>query len=210
MVPVVHKPLYAARAALLGAWAAFTRAAWWTPLFLSRVETKAPGLRLVGSGMPLVIGPVRLLFGRDVEMVTAVTIAGRTATPVAPVLELGDRASVGWQVTISVGTRIAIGRNARVGNRSFLAGYPGHPYDPDLRAAGAPDTDDQVGDIVLEDDVWLGTGVTVLPGVTIGRGTVVGAGSVVTRDLPRMVLAAGVPARVIRAIDAPKDRGEPA
>ena len=57
-----------------------------------------------------------------------------------------------------------------------------------------------MGDIVLEDDVWLATGVTVLKGVTIGHGTIVGAGSVVTSDLPPMVLAAGAPARVIKPI----------
>ena len=71
------------------------------------------------------------------------------------------------------------------------------------RALGLPDTDDQIGDIVLEPDVWLATGVTVTAGVRIGRGTVVAAGSVVTRDLPPFVLAGGVPARVIRSLAQP-------
>jgi acetyltransferase-like isoleucine patch superfamily enzyme len=83
----------------------------------------------------------------------------------------------------------------------MLAGFPGHPMDAADRAAGAPDTADQIGDIVLERDVWLASGVTVLAGVRIGQGTVVAAGSVVTRDLPAQVLAAGVPARVIRSLD---------
>ena len=61
-----------------------------------------------------------------------------------------------------------------------------------------PDTEDQVGDIVIENDVWLATGVTVLAGVRIGRGSIVAANSVVTRDLPPGVLAAGAPARVVR------------
>lgn len=52
--------------------------------------------------------------------------------------------------------------------------------------------------ITLGDDVWTGCRVTVLQGVTIGSHTIVGAGSVVTRDLPPGVIAAGVPARVIR------------
>ena len=38
--------------------------------------------------------------------------------------------------------------------------------------------------ITLEDNIWLGAGVTILPGVTIGKGSVIGAGSVVTKDIP--------------------------
>jgi hypothetical protein len=89
----------------------------------------------------------------------------------------------------------------RLAANVHLAGYPGHPIDAAARARGEPETDDQVGDIVLEDDVWLATGVTVLKGVRIGCGTIVGAGSVVTRDLPAFVLAGGAPARVIRSIE---------
>ncbi len=54
------------------------------------------------------------------------------------------------------------------------------------------------GLITIEDDVWLGSNVVVLPNVRIGSGSVVGAGSIVTRNLPRMCVAAGVPARVVR------------
>lgn len=53
------------------------------------------------------------------------------------------------------------------------------------------------GDIVLEDDVWLGARVCVTDGVTIGRGAVIGAGAVVTKDIPPYAIAGGVPARVI-------------
>jgi acetyltransferase-like isoleucine patch superfamily enzyme len=54
------------------------------------------------------------------------------------------------------------------------------------------------GDIIIEDEAWLGVGVTVLDGVRIGKGAVVGAGSVVTKDIPEGAIAFGVPARVIR------------
>lgn len=58
------------------------------------------------------------------------------------------------------------------------------------------------GAITIEDDVWIGGGVHVVAGVTIGHGCVIGAGSVVTKDIPPMSVAVGVPARVI------KTRGE--
>lgn len=54
------------------------------------------------------------------------------------------------------------------------------------------------GDIVLEDDVWLGANVCVTDGVTIGQGAIVGAGAVVTKDIPAWAIAGGVPARVLR------------
>lgn len=55
-------------------------------------------------------------------------------------------------------------------------------------------------DVVIEDDVWLGTGAIILPGVTVGQYSIVGAGAVVTKDVPEAVVVAGVPAKVIKEI----------
>lgn len=51
-------------------------------------------------------------------------------------------------------------------------------------------------------DVWVGRGSVILPGITIGDGAIIGANSVVNRDVPSGQIAAGVPARIIRARDA--------
>jgi acetyltransferase-like isoleucine patch superfamily enzyme len=51
---------------------------------------------------------------------------------------------------------------------------------------------------VIEDDVWIGAGVTVVDGVTIGRGSVIGAGAVVTNDIPPYSIAVGTPAKPIK------------
>ncbi|WP_138498294.1 acyltransferase [Nostoc sp. PA-18-2419] len=59
--------------------------------------------------------------------------------------------------------------------------------------------------IVIEDDCWLGHGVTVLDGVTIGRGCVIGAGAVVNKDIPPFSVAVGIPARVIKKRICKKD-----
>lgn len=201
-LPVIrplHGALYAAQATLREAVAQAARIAWWTPLFLSRVETEAPGLRLDG-GMPQVLGPLRLRIGRDCRINGRTTFSARPTTQPQPLLAIGDNVGISWLTSISVGTRVVLGDNVRIAQRCFLAGYPGHPMDAADRAAGLPCTERQIGDIVLEDDVWLGTGVMVMPGVRIGRGTVVAAGSVVTRDLPPFVVAGGMPAKVIREL----------
>ena len=54
------------------------------------------------------------------------------------------------------------------------------------------------GDIVVEDDAWIGYGATILSGVRIGQGAVVAAGALVTKDIPAYAVVGGVPAKVIR------------
>lgn len=50
---------------------------------------------------------------------------------------------------------------------------------------------------VIEDDVWLGAGATVLAGVRLHQGAIIGAGAVVAHDIPANAIAVGVPAKVI-------------
>lgn len=54
------------------------------------------------------------------------------------------------------------------------------------------------GDIIVEDDVWLGYGAIILSGVKIGQGAIVAAGAVVTKDVPPYAIVGGNPAKVIK------------
>ena len=55
--------------------------------------------------------------------------------------------------------------------------------------------------VIIEDEVWIGSHVIILPGVQLGKGAVIGAGSVVTRSVPSNSIAVGIPARVVRMRD---------
>jgi acetyltransferase-like isoleucine patch superfamily enzyme len=89
---------------------------------------------------------------------------------------------------------IEIGDDVLLGPRVSLISS-GHPVDPAERR-----TQITAAPIVIERNVWLCAGATVLQGVTVGEDSVVAAGAVVTRDVPPGVLVAGVPARVIRPV----------
>jgi acetyltransferase-like isoleucine patch superfamily enzyme len=87
---------------------------------------------------------------------------------------------------ISIGAQLRLGFGARILDADF------HDLDRD--------TPERVAPVRIGDRVWIGANALVLRGVTIGDDVVVAAGSVVTRDLPPLCLAAGVPARPIRSI----------
>lgn len=174
---------------------------YWKPLFISRLENRPRRLRLDGRGMPYLFGHLKVSLGEECRVASQIALSGRTSGSVVPRLIVGNNVDIGWGEGIYVGTRVVIGHNARIAGEGTLVGYPGHPLDAAARARGAPEEDHQARDIIIGDDVWLARGVVVNAGVTIGRATVVGARSVVTKDLPGGVLAAGVPARVIKIID---------
>lgn len=56
--------------------------------------------------------------------------------------------------------------------------------------------------VVIGDDVWIGANAVILPGVTIGSHCVVAAGAVVTKDIPDNCVVGGVPAKVIKSLNA--------
>ena len=110
-------------------------------------------------------------------------------------VRIGDRTFVNVEAIVLDVAPVTIGASCQIATRVQLLTAT-HPIDPEPRRVGW-----EYGEpITIADNVWLGGGVIVCPGVTIGQDTVVGAGAVVTKDLPDGVVAAGVPARVLREI----------
>ena len=115
--------------------------------------------------------------------------------------DCGKNIHLGRDVFVNAGCKfqdqggIYLGDRVLVGQNVVLATL-NHGMDPARRADLHP------APIRIGDDVWIGANATVLPGVTIGDGVIVAAGAVVTRDVPAMTVVGGVPARVIKRIEA--------
>jgi maltose O-acetyltransferase len=110
-------------------------------------------------------------------------------------IRIGDRTFINVDAVMLDVMPITIGAACQIGTRVQLL-TASHPLDPEPRRIGW----EYGQSITIADNVWLGGGAIVCPGVSIGEDTVVGAGAVVSRDLPAGVVAAGVPARVLREI----------
>jgi len=196
---ILYGAIYYLHRLVAMAFSAGVRIFYWTPIFKSRATQAGKNLYLYG-GMPYLSGPLEIRYGNKCRISGQTTFSGRAASPSVPQLVLGDNIDIGWQSTIAVGTRVVIGNNVRIAGNAFIAGYPGHPVNAADRAAGLPDLDHQAGDIIIEDDVWIATGVTILPNVRIGERAIIATGSVVTADIPADTLAGGVPARAIKSL----------
>jgi acetyltransferase-like isoleucine patch superfamily enzyme len=85
----------------------------------------------------------------------------------------------------------------------FKARTSGHPLELSQRRAYV-----EAKPIVIEKNVWIATGATILGGVIVGENSMVAAGAVVTKDVPPNSFVAGVPAKVIRSLEeTPNQRG---
>lgn len=110
-------------------------------------------------------------------------------------ISIGDNFFSNFNTVFIDCSRIVIGNNVMFGPNCCIDGA-GHPTDTVRRNEGY----EYAYPITIEDDVWLGSGVHIMPGITIGRGCVIGAGSIVTKDIPPYSLAVGNPCHVIREI----------
>ncbi len=115
---------------------------------------------------------------------------------------------IGKGIGLVVGDRSQLGQNARIDQQvtfgddvvmgpDVVIMTNAHRFD-DVNIPINQQGNFPLAPVTVGNDVWLGTGVIVMPGVTIGDGSVVGAGSIVTKDIPPYSIAVGNPAKVLR------------
>lgn len=116
-----------------------------------------------------------------------------------PSILIGDNVSFSDNCHIGAINRIEIGNNVLFGSNVYVTDHfhgtstpkdiDIHPLERDLFSKGA---------VVIEDNVWIGDGVCIMPNVKIGSSCIVGANSVVTKSFPSNCVIAGVPATIIK------------
>lgn len=115
---------------------------------------------------------------------------------------IGDRTEMSNNISIISLNRILIGEDCLISDLVSISDSDFHDQSP-LARRKEPlrrSSDGLVGEVRIADNVWIGSRSIVLRGSIIGMGSIVGAGSVVKGEIPSGVLAAGVPARVIRRL----------
>ncbi|NMG77190.1 CatB-related O-acetyltransferase [Aromatoleum diolicum] len=105
----------------------------------------------------------------------------------------GSTLRIGAYCSIAEGVNILLGGHHRL---DWVSSYPFPKFLEEARHIA--DFGGTRGDVTIGNDVWLGTGCTILSGISIGDGAVVAAQAVVTRDVAPYAIVAGNPARIVR------------
>jgi acetyltransferase-like isoleucine patch superfamily enzyme len=118
------------------------------------------------------------------------------------VVEIGAKTVMGQDCTISAYQHVRIGEQCVIADRAMFIDFDHGVVEVErpIRVQGIYKRDVEVGS-----NVWIGYGACILRGVRVGDNAIVGTNSVVTKDVPANAVVAGIPARVIRMRDAPKD-----
>jgi acetyltransferase-like isoleucine patch superfamily enzyme len=117
-------------------------------------------------------------------------------------VSIGAKTVMGQECTISAYQHVEIGSECIVADRVMLIDFDHGVVEVErpIRLQGIYKRDVRVGS-----NVWIGYGACILRGVKVGHNSIVGTNAVVTRDVPENAVVGGVPAKVLRMREAPKE-----
>lgn len=119
-----------------------------------------------------------------------------------PEIVIGDNVCMNTDIHIGCINKVVIGNNVLMASRIYISDHShGEINFEALRIPPVSRPLVSRGPVIIEDNVWIGEGVCILPAVTIGRNAIVGANSVVTKDVPVNAVVAGVPAQILKILN---------
>lgn len=118
-----------------------------------------------------------------------------------PEIIIGNNVCFNTDVHIGAINKVWIGDNVLIASRVYISDHShGEITSEALKLPPGQRALFSKGPVVIENNVWIGEGVSILPAVVIGENSIIGANSVVTKSVPPNSIAAGNPARVIKTI----------
>ncbi|WP_179336964.1 acyltransferase [Winogradskyella ludwigii] len=109
-------------------------------------------------------------------------------------IKLGDHIFIGDSCEFNCSSKIIIENDCLIASNTTFVDT-GHAYKRDKKIKDQAVLNTQ---IIIKEDVWIGTSCNILSGVTIGKGAVIAAGAVVNKDVPEYEVWGGVPAKFIK------------
>ena len=118
------------------------------------------------------------------------------------VVEVGEKTVMGQECTISAYQHVRIGAECVIADRAMFIDFDHGMVEVErpIRLQGIYKRDVEVGN-----NVWIGYGACILRGVSVGDNSVIGTNAVVTKDVPANAVVGGIPARIIRMREAPRE-----
>jgi maltose O-acetyltransferase len=118
------------------------------------------------------------------------------------VIEIGDRVWTNNNLAIICnGSSIVIEKDTLIGLNVEIMDSDFHNLSPLTRRSREPTS----SPVLIESNVWIGSNVRILKGVTVGKNSVIANGSIVVKSIPENVIAAGIPAKVVKSLEDEKD-----
>lgn len=173
---------------------------WYEPLFRSQCESV--GTRFQMEQLPYLLGSGQIHIGNEVRLSGKSSIAFSSKHVKTPRLSIGNATFIGHNCAFTVGRRITIGSHVLIAGGVRISDLDGHPIDSLDRRSGLTTPSQNVKEVVIGDDVWIGHGAIIMKGVRVGDRAIIGARSVVTKDVPADTIVGGNPAKVIKTIES--------
>lgn len=136
---------------------------------------------------------MRAFFAKKIMIKVGDNVNIETGATFNPNIEIGDNSTIG--VNCEIIGKAKIGNNVLMGPEVILYAQ-NHKFKDKNTPICNQGYDEEKG-VLIEDDIWIGRRVIILPGVTVKKGTVIGAGSIVTKTFPEYSVIAGNPAKII-------------
>ena len=144
------------------------------------------------------LGTQNIYIGNNVVIESGVQLATYSTKDYKPEIHISDNTLIRRNSHITAINKIRIGKNVLTGTNVLISdnehgesSRQNMNIQPRLRQLVSK------GEVIIEDNVWIGNNACILGGVRIGMGSIIGANTVVTKDIPPYSIAAGVPAKII-------------